>query len=60
MIYPSHWSPGDFGLEAPDTEPYKTVNRYIQKENNILDSLGKQNRFSSMDSRLYCFISWRR
>ena len=42
MIYPSHWSPGDFGLEAPDTEPYKTVNRYIQKENNILDSLGKQ------------------
>ena len=46
MIYPSHWSPGDFGLEAPDTEPYKTVNRYIQKENNILDSLGKQKPIS--------------
>lgn len=46
MIYPSQWSPGDFGLEAPDTEPYKTVNRYIQKENNILDSLGKQKPIS--------------
>ncbi|UGB06461.1 putative glycoside hydrolase [Staphylococcus sp. HL28] len=46
MIYPSHWSPGDFGLEAPDTEPYKTVNRYIQKENSILDSLGKQKPIS--------------
>ena len=32
MIYPSHWSNGDFGLDAPDTEPYKTVNRYIQKK----------------------------
>ena len=32
MIYPSHWSPGDFGLEAPDTEPYKTVDRYLDKE----------------------------
>lgn len=40
MIYPSHWSPGDFGLKAPDTEPYKTVNRYIQRENSILNKLG--------------------
>lgn len=39
MIYPSHWSNGDFGLQAPDTEPYKTVNRYIQKENSLLDTL---------------------
>lgn len=46
MIYPSHWSPGDFGLEAPDTEPYKTVNRYIQKENSILDELGKKKPIS--------------
>ena len=45
MIYPSHWSNGDFGLDAPDTEPYKTVNRYIQKENSLLDSLGKKNQF---------------
>lgn len=46
MIYPSHWSNGDFGLDAPDTEPYKTVNRYIQKENSLLDSLGKKKPIS--------------
>ncbi|PNZ70062.1 GTP-binding protein [Staphylococcus croceilyticus] len=46
MIYPSHWSNGDFGLQAPDTEPYKTVNRYIQKENNLLDTLGKDKPIS--------------
>lgn len=42
MIYPSHWSSRDFGLEDPDTEPYKTVDRYIKKENNILNDLGNK------------------
>ncbi|MCI2927277.1 putative glycoside hydrolase [Staphylococcus hominis] len=46
MIYPSHWSNGNFGLQAPDTEPYKTVNRYIQKENSLLDTLGKDKPIS--------------
>ena len=46
MIYPSHWSNGDFSLQAPDTEPYKTVNRYIQKENSLLDTLGKDKPIS--------------
>lgn len=46
MIYPSHWSNGDFGLQTPDTEPYKTVNRYIQKENSLLDTLGKDKPIS--------------
>lgn len=46
MIYPSHWSNGDFGLQAPDTEPYKTVNCYIQKENSLLDTLGKDKPIS--------------
>ena len=39
-------SNGDFGLQAPDTEPYKTVNRYIQKENSLLDTLGKDKPIS--------------
>lgn len=39
MIYPSHWSPGDFGLEAPDTEPYKTVDRYLDKEKEALQGI---------------------
>nr|WP_232796307.1 putative glycoside hydrolase [Staphylococcus canis] len=42
MIYPSHWSPGDFGLDAPDTEPYKATKEYIERENAVLDELGKQ------------------
>lgn len=25
MIYPSHYGDGNFGLEHPDTEPYKTI-----------------------------------
>ncbi|WP_278925949.1 putative glycoside hydrolase [Staphylococcus auricularis] len=41
MIYPSHWSPGDFGLDAPDLEPYKTVDNYLDKETDLLDDLGK-------------------
>ncbi|MBY7143109.1 putative glycoside hydrolase [Virgibacillus sp. NKC19-3] len=38
MIYPSHWSPY-FGIEKPDTEPYKLVNEYAQVENEVLDAL---------------------
>lgn len=32
MIYPSHWSSGDFGLEHPDLEPYTVIDKYIQAE----------------------------
>lgn len=39
MIYPSHWSPGDFGLTTPDKEPYKTVDRYLDKETSVLNEL---------------------
>ncbi|MEB6170986.1 putative glycoside hydrolase [Staphylococcus pseudoxylosus] len=40
MIYPSHWSPGDFGLEAPDKEPYEAVDHYLDKETAVLNKLG--------------------
>lgn len=36
MIYPSHWSPGDFGIEHPDLEPYNTVDKYLEKESDVL------------------------
>lgn len=32
MIYPSHWNSGDFGLEAPDLDPYKVVHDYMDAE----------------------------
>lgn len=41
MIYPSHWSPGDFGLAAPDKEPYKAIDNYLNKETSVLNALGK-------------------
>lgn len=44
MIYPSHWSNGDFGLDAR----YRTVQNsksIHSKENSLLDSLGKKNQF---------------
>lgn len=40
MIYPSHWSSGDFGLEAPDKEPYEAVDHYLDKETSVLNKLG--------------------
>jgi len=38
MIYPSHWS-SYFGIEKPDTEPYKLVSEYSKVENNVLGAL---------------------
>ena len=32
MIYPSHWTPGDFGIAAPDKEPGAVVEHYITAE----------------------------
>ncbi|MFD1360166.1 putative glycoside hydrolase [Lentibacillus salinarum] len=38
MIYPSHWT-SYFDIDFPDKEPYKTVKRYAEVENKILDQL---------------------
>lgn len=38
MIYPSHWT-SYFGIENPDTEPYKLVDEYSKKENELLANL---------------------
>lgn len=39
MIYPSHWGPGSFGIDAPDTEPYEVIDQYAQEENAVLQAL---------------------
>ncbi|MCZ0717337.1 putative glycoside hydrolase [Aerococcus kribbianus] len=39
MIYPSHWSPGYFGFQAPDLEPYGVVDQYMEKELTLLDDI---------------------
>lgn len=38
MIYPSHWS-SYFGIEKPDTEPYRLVSEYAKVENEVLGAL---------------------
>ncbi|WP_127534373.1 putative glycoside hydrolase [Paenibacillus kobensis] len=39
MIYPSHWSDGYFGINHPDTEPYRLVQEYAKREKEKLDAL---------------------
>ncbi|WP_337018627.1 putative glycoside hydrolase [Oceanobacillus massiliensis] len=38
MIYPSHWS-SYFGIEKPDTEPYRLISEYAKVENEVLGKL---------------------
>lgn len=38
MIYPSHWT-SYFGIEKPDTEPYKLTTEYAKVENEVLGKL---------------------
>ena len=41
MVYPSHWSPNDFGIAHPDLEPYKTVDKYLDREHDVLKKASK-------------------
>mgnify|MGYP001230789985 CR=1 FL=1 len=36
MIYPSHYGPGNFGLEHPDTMPYETVLEALKKSQTVM------------------------
>ena len=37
MIYTSHYGPGNFGLEHPDTMPYETVLEALKKSQMVMD-----------------------
>jgi len=37
MIYPSHYGPGNFGIEYPDTKPYETVLEALKKSRKVLE-----------------------
>lgn len=37
MIYPSHYSSGNFGIEYPDTKPYETVLAALTKSKAVMD-----------------------
>ena len=37
MVYPSHYGPGNFGLEYPDKQPYETILGAMQKSKAVMD-----------------------
>lgn len=41
MIYPSHYSPGSFGLENPDTQPYDTIFNALNGSRDLLNAAKK-------------------
>lgn len=38
MVYPSHYANTTFGIEVPDTEPYKTVLGAMQTSKNVVEN----------------------
>ncbi len=47
MIYPSHYGPGNFGIEWPDTKPYETILGAMQKSKAVLDQAHKDDDYIS-------------
>lgn len=43
MIYPSHYADGEFKLDVPDAHPYDTVNKALEKSNEILKPISNNN-----------------
>ena len=42
MIYPSHYGPGNFGIEYPDTKPYETILAALTKSRTVLDQAAEE------------------
>lgn len=38
MLYPSHYGPGNFGIEYPDKQPYDTVYAALKKSREVLEA----------------------
>ncbi|NEW67854.1 putative glycoside hydrolase [Facklamia sp. 253] len=39
MIYPSHWGSSFFGIDYPNTQPYKVVDEYMYSEKQVLSNV---------------------
>lgn len=50
MIYPSHYGPGNFGLEHPDTMPYETVLEALKKSQMVMDQAAEADGHVSSQS----------
>ena len=42
MIYPSHYGPGNFGIDHPDTKPYETVLEALKKSRTVLEQAAEE------------------
>ncbi len=42
MIYPSHYGPGNFGIEYPDTQPYDTILNALNGSRELLAASAKE------------------
>lgn len=42
MIYPSHYGPGNFGIENPDTQPYDTIRHALKDSVELLKASRKE------------------
>lgn len=48
MIYPSHYGPGNFGIENPDKEPYNTIRNALRDSRELLAAAKKDGRSQAM------------
>ena len=44
MIYPSHYGDGNFGIDHPDTEPYRTIRAALKLSKQDLESAREEGR----------------
>ena len=42
MIYPSHYGPGNFGIEYPDTKPYETILAALKKSREAMENAAEE------------------
>ena len=48
MIYPSHYGDGNFGIEHPDTEPYRTILAALQKSSGVLEAARQEGQHQAI------------
>lgn len=48
MIYPSHYGDGNFGIEHPDTEPYRTVRAALELSAKDLEAVREEGKHQAI------------
>lgn len=48
MIYPSHYGDGNFGIDHPDMEPYRTIRAALKLSRQDLESAGQAGKHQAI------------